>query len=104
MSAFVLYEPPAPTHVTKYYNEFVDHCPVTPIEYLVWHALVLACNEASQTQQLKISVSLGEVTEHINLHREQVRRALVKLKERRLAQQLGPTWVYLVDGFRPLVR
>lgn len=102
MSPFVSYEPPSPVHVTKYFNEFVDHCSVTPIEYLVWHALVLACTKASGTQAITISVSLGEVADNINLHREQVRRALVKLKERRLAQQLGSTWIYLVDGFNPL--
>lgn len=102
MDLLEAYQPPPPVYVTKYFNDFIDHCSVTPIEYLVWHALALACTEASRSHELQVSVSLGEVADQINLHREQVRRALIKLKNRRLAKQLGNTWVHLVDGFDPL--
>jgi hypothetical protein len=86
--------------VADHFNNFVRKCGVTPIEYLVWHGLVIACVDTSNSEKLMIAVSVGDVSNRISLHREQVRRALSKLREKGLARNMSGQWIFTDDAFQ----
>lgn len=84
--------------ITKSYSAFKKQCSLEPTEYLVWHALLLTCLSENNELETLVSVSITEIATNIPIHREKIRRALVKLKKKRLAKQLGSHWIFLTDG------
>lgn len=82
----------------RYYNNFTKKCEVTPLEYIVWHALVVACVQKIEDKDYMFSVSISDITIHINVHKEKIRRSLVKLRNKNLAHQMNGQWVYRLDG------
>jgi hypothetical protein len=81
-----------------YFNKFVSACDVSPLEMLVWCALFEACKKAQSEGDMILTVSITNLTEIVSLHREQIRRALNKLRSKRLARNVGSQWIYLLDG------
>jgi hypothetical protein len=86
--------------VAGHFNDFVRQCSVTPIEYLVWHGLVIACVDTTNSEESMIAVSVTDVSNRISLHREQVRRALSKLREKGLARNMSGQWVFTDEAFK----
>jgi predicted transcriptional regulator of viral defense system len=64
--------------------------------------LVIACVDTSNSEELMIAVSVGDVSNRISLHREQVRRALSKLREKGLARNMSGQWIFTDDAFQKL--
>lgn len=83
---------------TRDYNNFTAKCEITPLEYLVWHALVVACVRTINDKEYMLSVSIADVNMHINVHKEKIRRSLIKLRDKNLAQQMNGLWIYRLDG------
>lgn len=88
----------SPSEATKSFNAFNQKCAVEPVEYLVWHALLLACLSASQKNDFVLAASIADISKNVTIHREKIRRALVKLQQKRLAKQIGGQWIFLTDG------
>lgn len=81
-----------------YFNKFVSSCDVSPLEMLVWCALFEACKNTPAEDEMIMTVSITDITEIVSLHREQIRRALNKLREKKLARNVGGQWIYILDG------
>lgn len=83
---------------TRGYNDFTTKCDITPLEYLVWHALVVACVRTINDKEYMLSVSIVDISVHLNVHKEKIRRSLIKLRDKNLAQQMNRQWIYRLDG------
>ena len=81
-----------------YFNKFVSSCDVSPLEMLVWCALLEACKKTPSEDDMIMTVSITDLTEIVSLHREQIRRALNKLRDKKLARNVGGQWIYMLDG------
>ena len=86
--------------VTVSFNKFVSNCKVTPIEYLVQNSLFVCCVEFSGSKDVLITASVTDIAQKINLHREQVRRTLIKLREKGLAKSSNGQWLFAENCFR----
>jgi hypothetical protein len=87
---------------TRRYNEFVAKCEVSPLDYLVWHALIIACVKNQKSDEYIISASIRDIGDHITVHKEKIRRSLLKLRNKELAQQISGQWIYRVEGLNLL--
>lgn len=81
-----------------YFNSFVSQCDVTPLELLVWCALVETCEKSPADDERMMTVSVTDVADTIFLHREKIRRSLNKLRAKKLARNVGGQWIYILDG------
>ncbi len=83
---------------TRRYNDFAAKCAVAPIDYLVWHALIIACIRNLKDDDYIVSVSVADINLHLDVHKEKIRRSLVKLQDKNLAQKINGQWIYRLEG------
>lgn len=77
------------------YNNVKKRFDVSPVEYIVWQALIKACsNEATEHNQSYV-VTATTLLSEVNLSRETVRRSLYQLQEKGLAKKIGDNWLYI---------
>lgn len=83
------------TEAVNGYNHSVNEYGLLPSEYLVWHALVIACSSTDNEKTYCYAVTIAEIARVIKIQRETVKRAVVKLEKNGLAKQVNDRWIFL---------
>lgn len=79
----------------EYYNAAATAFQLSPLEFLVWHALVFACSNTEERRDYHYyAVSIADVSRAVKVQRETIRRALFVLHEKGLAKRLGDRWMF----------
>ena len=76
------------------FNHAADKHQLSPLEYMVWHALIYTCSNANEEGNQLMTASIADIEREVRIKRETIRRALITLKERGLAKQLSNRWVF----------
>lgn len=76
----------------NYSNALFD---VSPSEYLVWHALVVACSNMNGSVNHYFAASIADVARAVRIQRETVRRALLNLERYGLARRVNERWIFV---------
>ena len=79
---------------TRGYNDFTTKCDITPLEYLVWHALVYACSTEHGVIKQYVAASIADVSRAVKIQRETVKRSLLKLEANGLARRIQNRWIF----------
>jgi predicted transcriptional regulator len=77
------------------YNYSTALFDVSPSEYLVWHALVVACSNTDGSVNHYYAASIADVARAVRIQRETVRRALLNLEKCGLARRVNERWIFL---------
>ncbi len=87
------------------YNYSTSLFDVSPSEYLVWHALVVACSNTDGSINHYYAASIADVARAVRIQRETVRRALLNLEKHGLARRINERWIFLIlnDGNMPVL-
>ena len=79
----------------EYYNAAATAFELSPMEFLIWHALVSACSSTEERRDYHYyAVSIADVSRAVKVQRETIRRALFVLYEKGLAKRLGDRWMF----------
>lgn len=78
----------------EYFNAAALAFGISPLEFLVWHALVHACSNADNNLNHYYAVSIADVTRTLKVQRETIRRAIMNLHEKGLAKRIGDRWMF----------
>lgn len=81
--------------VISNYNTVKKRFDVSPVEYLVWLALIKACTKAASMPNQSYVVAANALLDEVNLSRETVRRNLYQLQAKGLATKVGDNWLYI---------
>lgn len=78
------------------YNHSANEYDLLPSEYLVWHALVIACSTTEDNgRYYYYAVSIADIARIIRIQRETVKRAVLKLEKNGLAKRVNDRWIFL---------
>lgn len=77
------------------YNQSALLAQLSPSEYLVWHALVVASSNSDGSINHYYAASIADVARAIRIQRETVRRALLKLEQKNLARRINERWIFM---------
>lgn len=67
-------------------------------EFIVWHALVGLAVTNYGRQQVRAAVNTATIIEGTRLSRETVRRCLIGLQKKKLAEKVGTGWIPATGG------
>lgn len=62
-------------------------------EFIVWHCLVAMAVASYGRHQVKSAVNTSALIENTRLSRETVRRCLIGLQKKKLAEKIGTGWI-----------
>ena len=85
---------PFTNKVVHFFNQASDKHQLSANEYIVWYGLFYACCNPNDAIADYYTVSIADVERAIRLKRETIRRALIILAERGLAQQVHNRWIF----------
>ena len=83
------------TEAVNGYNHSANKYDLLPSEYLVWHALVIACSTIEDNSNYYYAVSIADIARVIKIQRETVKRAVLKLEKNGLAKRVNDRWIFL---------
>jgi len=83
------------TSIVKTYNHSENLFDLSPSEYLVWHALVVACSNVDGSINHYYAASIADVARAIRIQRETVRRALLNLEKHGLVRRINERWIFI---------
>lgn len=84
------------TRTVETFNYSLALFEVSPVEYLVWHALVVACSNTDGSINHYYAASIADVARAVRIQRETVRRALFNLERYGLARRINERWIFLI--------
>lgn len=82
------------TEAVNGYNHSANEYDLLPSEYLVWHALVIACSTTEDNRSFYYAVSIADIARVIKIQRETVKRAVLKLEKNGLAKRVNDRWIF----------
>lgn len=83
------------TEAVNGYNHSANEYGLLPSEFLVWHALVIACSSIEDMKIFYYAASIADIARVIKIQRETVKRALIKLENNGLAKRVNDRWIFL---------
>lgn len=81
--------------IVEKYNEMNAEYGLTPIEYMVWAALITACTKIYLETRYLNSVSISDICREIKLSTKNVRKIIELLEEKGLAKRMQERWIYV---------
>lgn len=86
------------TQTVAHFNHSASLYDLSPSEFLVWHALVVACSHDEGSVNYYYAASIADVARAISIQRETVRRALLNLERNSLAKRVNDRWIFVTAG------
>lgn len=86
------------TQTVARYNNSASLYDLSPSEFLVWHALVVACSHDEGSMNYYYAASIADVARAVSIQRETVRRALFNLERNSLAKRVNDRWMFVTAG------